>query len=563
MDIPANVTEIDLSYNRITRIRSGNFAHLRNLSRLNLSDNRIGSLELGAFVDVPNLRVLNVRSNYLRMDYESFPRGVFKNLPQLQWLDLKNNTNRYPKPNENYPDAAFKDLTGLKELYLDGLNMENSVLGPGFASLKTLRLLDFSGDDGPCSLKKLSKNVFYNLRYSQLEHLDLAFCELYKIDNLTFSFLPTIKTLDLSGNKYLGLKRLGGVFYGLQNSSLERLILNATTSPEDRTYMLNSSRVFHYLQNITTLKHLTLDSNYISDIDINMHVYVEHLETLSISDNNIINALKPAIDFSHLQHLKYLNWSWTSSSKPVVHFKQQLRLEEFEFNLAGPPNLEAADFNNNRLNYPLNHIIVHNATSLKFLNLSNDNLYKWNGPLEVVDNSFQRMRTLDLSGNGCSKISETFLYNLSTIQNLHLQNNKLGHSDTIRNGSYLSPFRWLVNLTYVDLSSNEMEKVSPILFNNNTKLETVVLRNNYLSSEGLTLNLNNISFLDLAHNNLDSLNAKYITDTGGKLSISFTNYESDARNTKRFTEMIGINMTLLWPSARKTTSGCTDNCDPI
>ncbi|XP_023931592.1 leucine-rich repeat-containing protein 4C-like [Lingula anatina] len=252
MDIPANVTDIDLSYNRITRIRSGNFAHLRNLSRLNLSDNRIGSLELGAFVDVPNLRVLNLRSNYLRMDYESFPRGVFKNLPQLQWLDLKNNTNRYPK--ENY---------------------------------------DFSGDNGRCTLKKLSKNVFYNLRYSQLEHLDLAFCELYKIDNFTFSFLPMIKTLDLSGNKYLGLKRLGGVFYGLQNSSLERLILNATTSPEDRTYMLYSSRVFHCLQNITTLKHLTLDTNFISDLEPNTHVYVEHLETLSLADNTFLNALRP------------------------------------------------------------------------------------------------------------------------------------------------------------------------------------------------------------------------------------------------------------------------------
>ncbi|XP_023931589.1 toll-like receptor 4 [Lingula anatina] len=506
--IPANVTEIDLSYNRITRIRSGNFAHLRNLSRLNLSDNRIGSLELGAFVDVPNLRVLNLRSNYLHMDYESFPRGAFKNLPQLQWLDVKNNTNRYPKPNENYPDEAFKDLTGIKELYLDGLNMENSVLGPGFASLKTLRLLDFSGDDGRCSLKKLNKNVFYNLRNSQVEHLDLAFCELYKIDNFTFSFLPTIKTLDLSGNKYLGLKRLGGVFYGLQNSSLERLILNATTSPEDRTYMLYSSRVFHYLQNITTLKHLTLDTNFISDLEPNTHVYVEHLETLSLADNTFLNALKPAYDLSHLQHLKYLNWSWTSRSKPEVQFKQQLRRGEYTFNCVAPPNLEVFDINNNKLQYPLNHIIAHNATSLKFLNISNNNFYEWNGPWEVVGSSFQEMRTLDLSGNRCSKISETFLYNFSTTQFLHLQNNKLGHSDTITNGSYPSPFPWLVNLTYVDLSSNDVEKVSPILFNNNTKLKTVVLRNNYLTSEGLTLDLKNVSFLDLAHNNLDSLNEK-------------------------------------------------------
>ncbi|XP_013384396.1 toll-like receptor 13 [Lingula anatina] len=507
VDIPANVTAIDLSYNRITRITPGNFGRLRNLSRLDLSDNRIGKLELGAFTDVPKLRMLNLRSNYLRMDYESLPRGVFKNLSQLQWLDLKNNTNRYPKPKENYPDETLKDLTGLTELYVDGLNMENSVLGPGFASLKTLSLLDFSGDNGRCNLKKLSKNVFYNLRNSQLEYLDLAYCELYKIDNFTFSFLQTIKTLDISGNKYLGLNRLGGVFYGLQNSSLERLILNATTSRESRTYMLYSSRVFHYLQNITTLKHLTLDSNSISDLESNTHVYLEHLETLSLSDNIFLNAIMPAFDLSHLQHLKYLNWSWTFRSKPEVQLKQ-LERGEFTFTIISAPNLEVADLNNNDLQYPLNHIIVHNATSLRFLNLSNNNFYEWNGPWEVLDNSFRKMHTLDLSGNNCRKISETFLYNFSTTHVLHLQNNRLGYSDTIANGSHTSPFGWLVNLTYVDISSNEMEKLSPNLFNNNTKLQTMMLRNNYLTSDGLNLDLKNISFLDLAYNKLGSLNAK-------------------------------------------------------
>ncbi|XP_023930478.1 toll-like receptor 4 [Lingula anatina] len=229
---------IDLSYNRITSITPGNFAHLRNLSRLYLSDNRIGKLELGAFVDVPNLRVLNLRSNYLRMDYESFPRGVFKNLSQLQ------------------------------------------------------------------------------------------------------CFLQTIKTLDISGNKYLGLNRLGGVFYGLQNSSLERLILNATTSPEDRTY---------------------------------------------------------------------LNWSWTFRSKPVVQFEQQLIHGQFKFNCFSPPNLEVADFNDNNVRYPLNHIIVHNATSLRFLNLSNNNFYEWNGPWEVLDNSFQKMSTLDLSVTCASQFTLTLV----------------------------------------------------------------------------------------------------------------------------------------------------------
>ena len=107
-DNPAAVTALDLSRNGISRLKPGEFSHMRALRSLDLSANTLTELPEQAFSG--ELATLSLRSNRLR----DLPYGVFFNVPGLRELDLRGNALT------KLPRSVFYRLAQLTALRLEG-----------------------------------------------------------------------------------------------------------------------------------------------------------------------------------------------------------------------------------------------------------------------------------------------------------------------------------------------------------------------------------------------------------------------------------------------------------
>ena len=131
----------------------------------------------------------------------TFPDDVFKDLARLTFLDLQLQP-FFISVDMAYPDVALSRLVQLKTLKMDGLG-NNVELGSGFSRLWRLEELNMNDDTGHCALRELSEKFFSSLNTSRPLTLNLTHCKLRTIHNSTFSYLPSLHSLDLSKNRHL------------------------------------------------------------------------------------------------------------------------------------------------------------------------------------------------------------------------------------------------------------------------------------------------------------------------------------------------------------------------
>jgi hypothetical protein len=126
---------LDLRSNQISRIESGAFSGLTNLTELVLNGNRLSSIELGAFSGLANLTTLALNHNQL----SNIEAGVFNKLTNLEQLYLDDNQISSIEPG---------DFDGLPYLKVLGLNHNQiSSIEPGdFSGLANLRRLDLNSN---------------------------------------------------------------------------------------------------------------------------------------------------------------------------------------------------------------------------------------------------------------------------------------------------------------------------------------------------------------------------------------------------------------------------------
>ena len=221
-------------------------AHLAAITRLSLSWNvsreKITSLKVGDFSGLTSLEVLWLSHNSLT----SLPEGIFNGLLSLKAIDLLyNNIN-------SIPSNMFKGLTSLKRLDLQG-NRLTSLSTKWFDDLSSLETLSFNGN----SLTELPTNVFDRLtslkslnlssnsltslsadvfeRLSTLTHLKLRNASLTSLPTDIFDGLSSLIWLDIGYNSLTSLP--DGIFDGL--SSLTTLVLSGNTvNPMPLTVLL-------------------------------------------------------------------------------------------------------------------------------------------------------------------------------------------------------------------------------------------------------------------------------------------------------------------------------------
>ena len=284
-----SLLKLDLSINNINNIDGQLFLNLAQLTNLNLYRNRLPRIRNGSFQGLSKLRFLSLQRNLLKYIPNTFELLAFEGLPSLETLHIQGNQNKLPEK-FTYPDQALSRLPSLQQLRLDGYPRP---LGPGFAPLTNLTLLDFSTDKEKPNVEsfcymadEIPSDFFANLVIRQSLSLNMSSCTIRKIPSELFKYLSNIYSLDLSFNPYLGIDGFEMGSKGLQNSSLTELYLSDIVISYTQ-FVLIKNTTFIHLSN-TKLKILILDNCQIFKITPGAVSFLpKTMEYISLQRNRI------------------------------------------------------------------------------------------------------------------------------------------------------------------------------------------------------------------------------------------------------------------------------------
>ncbi|KAL7248600.1 hypothetical protein ACSBR2_003355 [Camellia fascicularis] len=511
---------LDLSDNQISgeipdwiwNVTSGNLMYL------NLSCNLlVGMLRQYNFT---SLSVIDLHSNQLHGEIpipsQSIPIGL-SCLKSLVTLDLSAlflpGTPTLQLENPNLL-TLIQNLTGLRNLYLDGVNI--SAQGSEWcqaisSSLPNLRVLSLSN----CDLSGPIDSSFQTISLSEIHlgsnNLSISVPEFFaNFTNLTVLSLsssnlegqfppkifqvPTLQTLDLSNN----IKLQGSLPEFLQNGSLRRLVLSNTNF---------SSRLPDSIVNLRNLSRIELSVCNFSGPIPNSMANLSHLVYLDFSSNNF-TGLIPSFQMS--KNLTYIDLSHNALTGPVPssyfegfsNLKMQLSNNQFGGQVARFPNvslspLNTLDLSSNKLEGLIPTFLFDfrtiNILSLSFNNFSGSIQLEW---LQRLQNLWR----LDLSYNNLSIRASESNSSLSHFPHLNLL--RLASCN-------LREFPPLMNqsrMAYLDLSDNQISREIPNWIWNigNETLTYLNLSRNLLVGMQRPYIIPNLTVLDLHANHLSS-----------------------------------------------------------
>ncbi|XP_058214628.1 receptor-like protein 7 [Rhododendron vialii] len=508
---------------------SSSLFRLKFLEKLDLANNSFNFAEIpSSFGGLTNLRYLNLSDTQF---VGQIPME-FSRLTRLVKLDLSNHVVSYGIQIDN-PNlfTLFRNLGGLTELYLDGVNISANGHEWGQAissSLPNLRVLSLSDCllSGPIdsSLQKLqylsvidlAKNNLsspvpdFFANFQNLSVLILSDSELYgTFPDIIFQRVQTLKTLDLSRNTLLN----GSLLDFPENGSLQNLELSDTSFSGNLPKSIENLRelrriVIHgcrfsgpipsSLANLSQLVYLDFSNNNFSGSIPSFHGF-KNLTFIDLSHNALTGPV-PSIYFEGLSNLlsvALINNSFRGSIPSSLFFLPSLQEIYLSYNQFGeiPGSLP---------NGSLSPLVI--------LDLSTN---KIQGPFPSYLFDFQSLNTLFISSNNLSgTLQLESFHGLQKLQVLELSYNSLSVDASISESS-LSSFPQLIDLA---LASCKLQKIPPIM--NQSSLLGLDLSDNQIS--GLIPNwIWNISngYLNLSSNLLVGFQQGFVIPVVGYLDL--------------------------------------------
>ncbi|CAH0597691.1 unnamed protein product [Chrysodeixis includens] len=266
---------------RITDVEYESFNSLTALKHLDLSQNKIQKLKLGVIDEPKQLTHLNLSHNQIT----AFPLGLFDQVTRLTHLDLKGNKI------SNLELGIFDPLHGLKVLDLSSNNLLGRDLNPYVFDQSThITWLDYSRND----MSDAPQNLLHAL--DSLEFLNLDRCFLTEVPAFAIkSNLRTMKHLILSTNQIKSLDN-AAIFVNLDN--LEIL---------DLSYNLLENINGDILAPLKKLQKIVLRSNKIKTIPDNLFRNIPKLITIDLFGNLMEDVPVNAFRGSPLKNLNLAN----------------------------------------------------------------------------------------------------------------------------------------------------------------------------------------------------------------------------------------------------------------
>ncbi|KAK4407603.1 Receptor-like protein 35 [Sesamum angolense] len=526
---------------------SSSLSGLRYLKRLNLADNDFGGVQIPeGILNLKNLTHLDL-SNACFGGQVPIEVSLMRRLVNLDLSSFFSNyVLKVESPNLK---MLLQNLTGLRELYLDGVNI--SAQGSEWcqaisSSLPELRILSLCG----CSLSV--SNFFANFSY--LTTLSLSGCGLNSIPQSLFS-LPSLKTLILSDNRLSGrlyefptLQFSNIVELDLSDNRLEGQIPESFFTLERLEFLILSQNFFNGtvpLEKFQRLQYLgVLDLSYnnlfvdtsITDTSLSMfpQLYVLGLASCNLDKfPDLINQHKLVyLDLSNNRITGEVpNWIWeigngtlyslNLSSNLLVglqkpyHIPSSLRILDVHSNLLHgelpPVPLYAyyIDYSHNNFekSIPLN--IGNSTTKLLYLSLANNSL---SGAIPTSFCNATLLKVLDMSAN---KLSGTIPPCL--VQNLKQLGNYLERSLPVSLANCKS-------LRVLNVGNNNIDDGFPCMLA--SSLRVLVLRSNRFHGQvRCSRSWSNLQIIDIASNNFSGY--LYTKSFSGMMLEKHARLESD------------------------------------
>lgn len=451
--LPPSLESLDLKQNSITEIRESSFKNLTKLRFLNLEWNcqrcdhaaqpcfpcpnnaSLGLHDKAFYEQSDSLINLSLRGNSIR----SIPKNLFAHLKKLKTLDLSDNFLAYSIRNGTF----FEELQGVVSLnlhynYQPVNTFSELILSPSIRGMKSLRSFHLSG----LFFFKLSYNSLKPLfDLSQLEYLDFRMNFIRSCNITAFNQLRSLRRVVLSQNlltfnpyytpsssKALTLDRyqrddnlqLKDIPTFKSNLQMKNLHCTDTECPKSYS-MWNFRKCFCYGKLF-----YDLSQNNIPWLNSSTFKGMEKTGCLDLSYNYMSQALN-GHQFYPLTKLVYLNMAHNRIDLYFNEAFQELR-----------STLKVLDLSNNEFHFRMRGIghrftFIRNLTSLEVLSLANNNI-----------------------GLRISNI-----LNSTSLKCLIFSGNRLDIMWDTRGDQYIRFFQGLTNLTYLDISDNQLKSCSP------------------------------------------------------------------------------------------------------
>ncbi|XP_004515442.1 uncharacterized protein [Cicer arietinum] len=484
------IQELDMSSNNGLETQLPEFSCSISLKILDLSECQFqGTIPL-SFSNLTHLTSISLFNNLLN---GSIPPPLLT-LPPLTFLYLYNNKLSGQIPN------VFPLSNKFQELFLRN-NKIGGELPTSLSNLQHLIRFDLSYN----SFSGQIPNVFSGM--AKLQELNLGSNNLQgQIPSSLFN-LTQLDTLDCSFNKLEGPlpKKITG-FQKLIELTLENNLIHGTIPSWCLSLFsmvnldLSNNRLTGHISAISShsLEVLYLWGNKLQGNIPESIFNLANLTQLFLSSNNFSGFVNFQL-FSNLQNLEYLYLS--DNSQLSLNFESNFnfsRLRELglsSLSLTGIPklsgklsNLSYLDLSNNKLNGTVPNWLLETSTSL---NLS-QNLFT------SIDHFSKKLDSIDLSFNllagDLSFLSDC---NMSSLRILNLANNNL-------TGTIPQCLANLSSLLILDLQMNNFLGTLPNNFSKDCSLETLNLNDNQLEGHlPISLsNCKNLEVLNLGNNKI-------------------------------------------------------------
>ncbi|XP_043268844.1 slit homolog 2 protein-like [Venturia canescens] len=384
--------ELDLTGNRLARIKSEAFLHFGELLKLNLRRNAIETIEKNGFAGLDRLESLDLSDNRL----VNLAGDTFVPLSYLKSLNISGN--RLGVLGEEW----FDNLGGFRNLELEDRHQlrqqpetssrsEDVELSLVLGSLQRLETIDASRIGLERVPSALTRSVrFLNLAgnrltlirggdfdsYPLLRVLDLSYNFISVVENDALGRLEILEKLDIAGNRLRDLPQS-------LPCGLRELILR-------ENFIVKLRR--HDLEALTKLESLILNQNNISEIEEGSMSQLLLLNELDIS-NNPIKQL-PADTFGGPGNIVTLRMSylvslqWESEKRADMAFPVPAPEKLVSLDLTGSPVLAAQLL--------ADEAALSACKSLRTLDLTRTNITELRSDLPYL---LPQLKTLGLSDN--------------------------------------------------------------------------------------------------------------------------------------------------------------------
>lgn len=453
----SNLSELDLSWNRISRLGKNAFGALTSLELLNLNGNELTKLEKNIFAFGRKLKHLDLSNNKL----SSLDRQDLSELTALESLSLANNQLT------SIPRSIFSRNGKLYSLDLSSNQLED-IDTYLFKSVRFLKELNVSSN----KIRELGKNVFSAT--TRIKRINVAHNQLQALGPETFKNLDYIERINLAHNQIVNIS----------NDAFNHMFQVDIDLSHNKL-----QRIFYWsFKEVANMTKLNLSHNLLSDGISQIAFSDSDCTELDISHNLIEDLSKiPISNFTGIRYLDVSHNQITELNKKS--FSQKVPLYE----------LSVVDASHNNISQITGNILER-LRSIRMLNLSHNSLRR------LTSGAFGNSPTLlelDLSHNNLVEVVAGTLVGLVSLKSLNITHNRLKKMIPIP-----------VALNYIYLGHNEISQLAKSAFPSLNSLLQLHLDYNRIaqledSSLATLLALNTLS---LRHNSLSSIPANGLKD---------------------------------------------------